>query len=846
MDVQAALKDGYTQDEVMAELGRRTGMNYQQALSDGHSADEVLAELTRRETSGAVKKNGGAGGSFDDPSLNDKLMTRQNKISEILTPQKNESLWQSVKKSPGRALDVAGQVAGGAIDMINVPAEPILSASMKGISALGKAASSTAGTIAGAVMPGAKTAIDALKGISDPTIRNLASEAIKYGGEKWASFKQAYPEWAQHVESVVNIASVLPLGEAAKGAAGAAKEILPNAAKSGEALLNKKIDYAINKAVRPSIVKKEMYGQVEKYKGQTRSAVQDIVKNKPNLEMATAEGDVIKGELPKNLNQFSQAIEQTKRSIFDRYDSMAQETGKAGIAIDLTPIADELKPILNNKPINKFFPETAKYARDMIEQLAGDTLTPSEAQQAIKGFNESLANYYRNPTPETKGRAYVDAMMANKLRSSLDETIEKTVGAGYQDLKTRYGALRTIEKDVTKRSIVDARKNIKGFFDLSDVFSGYHVINGLLSGSPEAVVSGAGAKGISAYMKYLNDPNRIIKRMFSDVERLMPKTGMEARTVEDSVKPWEKPAAKTYTPGELPTGKSAKDSANVFAGETKSAADSASVFDSALPKPLSEADVAAQEVKTTERRKKLSETLRENQIKARQAEELKAKNAPVKKQPTYPSTSSVDKAQQEAKIIDRRRALFNQRKEEAIKARKIEEQRIKNAPRATISPEPTPTPALEPVKAAEVAKAEPAAAKTSVNLPDFKNADEATKFAWTATPEQITAMKTKEEAIRTTFEDLRAQAKEALKTDKAQAIELNQQAADLNKQAQDLREAYQAKETPENFQEALQRNGLIGLTETPAKPTAKQTLETKRAEFNKRKAAKNKKPEAEK
>jgi hypothetical protein len=50
MDYQTALQDGYSQDEVLAELGRRTGMNYQQALSDGYSIDEVLEEMNRRET----------------------------------------------------------------------------------------------------------------------------------------------------------------------------------------------------------------------------------------------------------------------------------------------------------------------------------------------------------------------------------------------------------------------------------------------------------------------------------------------------------------------------------------------------------------------------------------------------------------------------------------------------------------------------------------------------------------------------------------------------------------------------------------------------------------------------
>ena len=52
MDIQAAFRDGYSKEEVMAELGRRTGMNYQQALKDGHSPDDVLGELNKRDSGG--------------------------------------------------------------------------------------------------------------------------------------------------------------------------------------------------------------------------------------------------------------------------------------------------------------------------------------------------------------------------------------------------------------------------------------------------------------------------------------------------------------------------------------------------------------------------------------------------------------------------------------------------------------------------------------------------------------------------------------------------------------------------------------------------------------------------
>ena len=71
------------------------------------------------------------------------------------------------------------------------------------------------------------------------------------------------------------------------------------------------------------------------------------------------------------------------------------------------------------------------------------------------------------------------------------------------------------------RSIIDARRNNKGLLDFTDVFSGYHIIRGVLTAEPVSVAAGIGSRVISAYYKMLNNPNRIVKNMFSDVETSM-------------------------------------------------------------------------------------------------------------------------------------------------------------------------------------------------------------------------------------------------------------------------------------------------------------------------------------
>jgi hypothetical protein len=54
MDIDAALKDGYSLAEVNAEAARRVGFNYQNAIKDGYTDDEIVQEL-RKRLSGSSK-----------------------------------------------------------------------------------------------------------------------------------------------------------------------------------------------------------------------------------------------------------------------------------------------------------------------------------------------------------------------------------------------------------------------------------------------------------------------------------------------------------------------------------------------------------------------------------------------------------------------------------------------------------------------------------------------------------------------------------------------------------------------------------------------------------------------
>lgn len=241
--------------------------------------------------------------------------------------------------------------------------------------------------------------------------------------------------------------------------------------------------------------------------------------------------------MPKTLEEFGDAIEQTKQSIFNRYDALAKQSSNTGFSVTnpttgqsgnvwatvpLNGVVSELGKISNDPTVQLMHPELAQYAQNRAAAFSQrGSLSASDAQRAVTMLNHSLKSFYRSPgTPETAARAHVDAMIANQLRSALDQTITATVGPGYQELKNKYGALKDIEDHVKKRSLIVARQEKGGGIlgRLSDVASAEEVIRGFITLNPAAIASGTFIKLWSEGVKYLRSPNRAVARLFEEAD----------------------------------------------------------------------------------------------------------------------------------------------------------------------------------------------------------------------------------------------------------------------------------------------------------------------------------------
>lgn len=279
-----------------------------------------------------------------------------------------------------------------------------------------------------------------------------------------------------------------------------------------------------NRAIKPTVAGKANASQIAEGNTRTVAGLRTIADNKSALSFTDADGNVITGQAPKTVEQLSQAIEQTKSSIFKQYDALAKQAGEKGVTVDLPSIAQELVPVFENKALSIANPKAVTYAKELWTRLkeAGG-VDAQTAQDIIKHYNESLKAFYRNPGYETASQASIDALIANKFREALDKGITSATGEAYQALKNKYGSLASMEKDVARRSTVWGRQNKIGFTDnISNIASGAELVKGLATLDPVSLAAGTTIKGIQLYQKYLNNPDVGVAKIFSEIERKSP------------------------------------------------------------------------------------------------------------------------------------------------------------------------------------------------------------------------------------------------------------------------------------------------------------------------------------
>jgi len=371
------------------------------------------------------------------------------------------------------------------------------------------------------------------------------------------------------------------------------------------------IEAAVKKGVMQG-VKPKVSGKVNakanaKYLAEAEEGILDIAENANKIVLKDEAGYVKDVGIPETMEEFSSAIEQRKRPIYEEYTNLLEEAtnkpkrrslayplregekvifdeqGK-GVAIegaaqdvaqiiDYTKIADELLKVEKDRALNTHFKAVPKFAKARITQLVGEDafdylksnnlssfkkvpkqliespkLYPLDIQNAIKDFNFAQQRFKNKPSNFTHGQAKIDALIANNYRKNLNDFILDQTGESYQGLKNKYRSLLTLEEDVAKAAFREAKKVDPTMLNFSDVFTGYHVLEGLATMSPTKVGASMSARVLSAIARKRANANNIVKKMFKDV-----KTQVEKQKL-DNFKATQKSRVKDYILDKAVTG----------------------------------------------------------------------------------------------------------------------------------------------------------------------------------------------------------------------------------------------------------------------------------------------------
>lgn len=389
--------------------------------------------------------------------------------------------------------------------------------------------------ITGAVqsIPGVEKAFQAL----DENVAQPIADKIS-DSKRLQDFVMENPNTEEVVQNAMTVTGLFQGGAKIKPIRGAITDAVETTGKVSNTVLRKaqeltsaseksiesKIMSRYEKAIKPTISGKGTKTQITQYNDNVLSGADSIKENQALLKFTDEAGDVIEGKLPENLNQFVDAVDQTKSSIYKKYSDISKASGEEGMLVKFDSAISELDSVINNESLAITHPDTVTYAQNYKNRLSKSAaLRPELTEEIIKNINNDLKTFYRNPQSGEVSKMAVNALVVNKLRQSLEETISGATGKEYSALKRQYGSLVALEKDIVKASLRDARKNVKGLIDFSDILSGGQITSGLLSGNLALVGSGVSQKAIASFYKHLNNPNRGVKALFGDVEALAKK-----------------------------------------------------------------------------------------------------------------------------------------------------------------------------------------------------------------------------------------------------------------------------------------------------------------------------------
>lgn len=312
------------------------------------------------------------------------------------------------------------------------------------------------------------------------------------------------------------------------------------------------VQEGFSKGVKPSVNSTADKKAVE--------AVATIIDNKATVLLPDKDGNLV-SRLPKNNQEFADAIGQVKKSLFQRYNFLNKAANDTGAKIELSPVAERIERVINAPEIRDVRPDVYNYGKKFADTLRQrGVYSLEDSQDVIAALNSDAQGFFKNLNATDKPKGALAASIAETLRKVQSKTIQSLNGAGgdWVHLRRQYGALESVEKDVLHRALVQARRGPVSIFDLFQAGNAgdvARILVGDFSGAAKGLISGT----VTRILKNANDPDKIIAKMFKEAGKL----GDSLSEINGSILPKVRPAIPSQLALPAPKTGSPKASVNV-------------------------------------------------------------------------------------------------------------------------------------------------------------------------------------------------------------------------------------------------------------------------------------------
>lgn len=316
--------------------------------------------------------------------------------------------------------------------------------------------------------------------------------------------------------------------------------------------LKKEAEQYIQKSIKPTVKGKQNAKDFDKFIDNTMDSVDAMVKNKSVLQYTDDAWNVVKWELPKNMREFSEAIDSMKRYVYQEYDDIAKQAWDAGAKVNLNKLyqqLDDMADDISANMANPWWRKTVEQYKDILLQYTDDAwnISMDQATKLTQEYNNLLKAFFKNPNMNDVSKNAIIAQMNKWVRNAINDWIDDALwnaikwwskaSTQYSELKQLYGKLLSIEDEVSKRALVLARNNSKWLSQtMIDSLSAWDIAEALLTLDVWKVAKWTAMKLIWSIYQNLNSPDRNLQQLFKLIEN--PNTTSLFREWVEAVAPY--------------------------------------------------------------------------------------------------------------------------------------------------------------------------------------------------------------------------------------------------------------------------------------------------------------------